>query len=249
MDSTNTSYPVQEQPPVYPVAELYPVPQVAQQAIEAQRYEPYSIAASIHSMFAEAEQQGFDETNYWESAYSTKEYPSDTDAFRMYMKEVYRELKQSSAVQELRQAADAGKEITKDMVEAVFRAYERIVASAADKMRRSLSPEQISKLKQAGRSNLDWNYRGLLMERLTQDSDAPMRYSLEDFFLILNPKAKKVQYMERQEILKSLRYTMSLGNKERLQNDVRLARQFTHQDMAGETVTNDDLQSFETELN
>jgi len=83
-------------------------------------------------MFEEAEQQGFDETNYWESAYAEKEYPNDTDAFRMYMKEVYRELKQSSAVLDLRRAVDVGQDISRGMVEAVFRAYERIVTSAAE---------------------------------------------------------------------------------------------------------------------
>lgn len=248
MDYTAPAYPVQEYPPVQPVAELYPSPETAQRVVDVQQYEQYSIADAIHKMFEEAE-QGIDEARYWETAYAEREYPNDTAAFRMYMKEVYRQLKQSSAVQELRQAAEGGKEITSEMVQAVFHAYERIVASAAEKLRRTLSPEQLNQLKQAGRNNLDWSYRGLLMERLTQDEGAPARYGLEDFFLIINPQARKVQYMERQEILKSLRYTMSLGNKERLQNDVRLARQFVHEDMGGETVTEDDLQLFETKLN
>lgn len=249
MDTSTSATPAQELPPIQPAVEMYPAREISQQLVDVQRYEPYSIAASIHSMFEEAEQQGFDETNYWESAYSAKEYPNDTDAFRMYMKEVYRELKQSSAVLDLRRAVDAGQDISQGMVEAMFRAYERIVASAAEKLRRTLSSEQLTTLKQAGRNNLDWNYRGLLMERLTQDSDTPARYSLEDFFLIINPKAKKVQYMERREILKSLRYTGALGTKERLQNDVRLARQFAHQDMAGEIVTDNDLQTIEAESN
>ncbi|MEK7538151.1 MAG: hypothetical protein AAB619_04240 [Patescibacteria group bacterium] len=244
-DSNDTRY---EQPPVAPAAELYAVPEVSRQIADVQPYEQYSIAAAIHSMFEEAE-QGVDEINYWESAYSEQEYPNDTDAFRMYMKEVHRELKQSPAVQELRQAAEAGREITKDVVQAVFLAYERIVASAAGKLRRTLSPEQLSQLKKAGRNNLDWSYRGLLMERLTQSGDVPARYSLEDFFLIINPKARKVQYMKRHEILKSLRYSLSLGNKDRLQNDVRLARQFAHPDMSGETMTDSDLQPFETNPN
>ena len=243
-DSNDTRY---EQPPVAPAAELYAVPEVSRQIADVQPYEQYSIAAAIHSMFEEAE-QGVDEINYWESAYSEQEYPNDTDAFRMYMKEVHRELKQSPAVQELRQAAEAGREITKDVVQAVFLAYERIVASAAGKLRRTLSPEQLSQLKKAGRNNLDWSYRGLLMERLTQSGDVPARYSLEDFFLIINPKARKVQYMERQEILKTLRYTMARGTKEQLQHDVRLTRQHVHKDMAGETVMEHDLQQF-TSLN
>lgn len=245
MDGTAT-YPVQEQPPVTPVAELYAAPRTAELVVE--RFEPYSIGATIHQMFAEAE-QGIDETRYWESVASEQEYPNDTEAFQMYMKEVYRELKQSSAVQELRQAADGGHEISKDMVQAVFLAYERIVTTATEKLRRTLSPDQMSQLKQAGRNNLDWSYRSLLAERLTQDEGAPAKYALEDFFLILNPKARKVQYMQRDEILKSLRYTMSLGNKERLQNDVRLARQYAHEDMNGETVTDSDLQPFENNLN
>lgn len=235
---------------MYPVAEMYPARETSVQVADMNRFEPYSIGAALHQMFAEAE-QGLDETRYWESVYLEQEYPNDTEAFRMYMKEVHRELKESSAVQELRQAVEGGHEVTKDMIQAVFRAYERIIGTAANKLRSELAPDQLAKLKQAGRNNLDWSYRGLLVERLTQDDGAPMRYSPEDFFLILNPKARKVQYMERQEILKTLNHSMTRGSvtQEQLKRDVQLAREFAHQDMAGEIVSDEDLQPFETQLN
>lgn len=239
----------QEQPPIYPVAEMYPAQEMSVQVANAARFEQYSIGAAIHQMFAEAE-QGLDQPESWYSSYE-QEYPSDAEAFRMYMKEVHRELKESSAVQDLRQAVEGGNEVSKDMVQAVFRAYERIVSTAAKRLRTELAPDQLAKLKQAGRNNLDWSYRGLLVERLTQDEDAPTRYSLEDFFLILNPKARKVQYMERQEILNTLSHSMSRGsvNEEQLKRDVQVARDFAHEDMNGETVTDDDLQQFELQLN
>jgi len=242
--------PSQEQPPIYPVAELHPVQEIAPQVADMNRFEPYSIGAAIHAMFQEAE-NGIDERRYWESAYSEKEYPNDTEAFRMYMKEVHRQLKESSAVQELRHAVDGGHEVTKEMVQAVFRAYERVVSSAAQRLRSELAPDQLQKLKQAGRNNLDWSYRGLLVERLTQDEGAPTKFSLEDFFLILNPKARKVQYMEKQEILKTLSHSMSRGSitQEQLKRDVQVAREFAHQDMAGEMITEEDLQPFESNEN
>lgn len=240
MDSYSVS--PSEQAPVYPAVELYPPQEVAVQVADVQQYEPYSIAAALHEMWAEAETM--DDTQYWQSAYPEREYPSDTQAFRMYMSEVHRELKQSDAVQNLRRTIDSGESATAEMVAAVFRAFERVVQAAAQKLRSKLSPEQIQQLKSSGRTSLDWSYRSLLTERLTQDPEAPTNYSLEDFFLILNPKARKVQYMERQEILKSLRYSMSLGTKERLQHDVSLARQYAHEDMAGEIITDSDLQQF-----
>lgn len=247
MDGT-TVYPQQEQPPLQPAIELYPVSTAAEHLVDVQSYESYSIAASINSMFAEAE-TGADESSFWENRYFEQEYPNDTEAFRLYMKEVYRELKHSTAVQELRQAAEHGQAITKAMVESVFHAYERIVSTAASRLRSTLSPEQLQTLKQAGRNNLDWSYRGLLMERLTQEEGAPTKYSLEDFFLILNPKARKVQYMEKKEILKSLQHTMSLGTKEQLQHEVQLAREFAHQDMNNESITDEDLAVFESTNN
>ncbi len=245
MDSTAT-YPPQELPPIYPVVELYTAQEMSPQVADVSRFEPYSIGAAIHQMFAEAE-QGIGQPEMWERTYE-QEYPSDTEAFRTYMQEVHRELKESSAVQELRQAVEGGHEITKDMVQAVFRAYERVVSTATKKLRNELSPGQLTQLKKAGRNNLDWSYRGLLVERLTQEEGAPVKYSLEDFFLVLNPKARKVQYMERQEILKTLSNSMTRGSvtKEQLKHDVDLARQFAHKDMAGETVTDDDLKPLET---
>lgn len=247
MDSQTPTYPAQEYPPIQPVEALYPAPEVSRQIVDVQRFEPYSIAWALDQQFKEAEMYGGG-MEYLERAFSEQEYPNDTEAFRMYMTEVYRELKNSPAVQALRNAVEGSHEITKDMIQAVFSAYERIVSTAAKKLRSELSPTQLAQLKKAGRNNLDWSYRGLLVERLTQDEGAPTHYSLEDFFLILNPKARKVQYMERPEILKSLRYSMSLGTTEQLKNDVQLAREFTHQDMNGETVTDDDLQQFETQL-
>jgi len=75
MDTSASSHPPQELPPIQPAVELYPAREISQQLVDVQQYEPYSIAASIHSMFEEAEQQGFDETNYWRAPMRKKNIP------------------------------------------------------------------------------------------------------------------------------------------------------------------------------
>lgn len=242
MDSTSsTNY---EQPPILPVAEMYPTSSIG--AAVEQRYEPYSIAATLQVMFAEAETM-VDQRPYWETEHVwEREYPNDTEAFRMFMKEVQSEIKHSGAVQALKSAVDHGGEISESMIEAVFRAYERSVQTATKRLRETLSSSQIAQLQSAARSQLDRGYRDLLVEYLTHAEGAPVRYAPEDFFLILNPKARKVQYMERQEILKSLRNTMSLGTKEQLKRDVDAVRRFEPSDVVLEQVMDEDLAEFES---
>lgn len=219
-DGSNTT-PTLEQDPAPYVIEVQPAELMAPQVVER-----YSIAEALQHMFEEADQASAEGWT-WESAqWWEQEYPTDTTAFRAYMQEIYSELKRSPAVQELRQANDAGREVTVAMVEAVFRAYERSVQTAARRLRDELAPDQLQRLRAAGRDELDWNYRHLLVEHLTADAGAPIRYSVEDFFLILNPKARKIQYMETKEIVTTLRHSMARGSTDRLQHDVQTIRRF-----------------------
>lgn len=225
-----------EQEPVETQPGLYVAPVAAEHA-----YEQYTIASALEHMFAEAEQydDSWQTTEYWEQA-----YPNDTAAFRMFMKEVQVELKASTNVQDLRRASAAGEEITVHMVEAVFRSYERAVQAALHRLRETLDPAQLQQLKQASRTELDWGYRDVLVEHLTADGAAPTRFAPEDFFLILNPKSRKIQYMDRKEILTTLRHSMAQESKDSLKRDLQLAREYSPIDVGQEKLTNDDLNEF-----
>lgn len=209
-------------------AEREPVPMNIQPAevITTQMYERYSIAEAIHNTFVEMEQNGYDDGSWDTAEFWSQEYPSDTDAFRLYMRTVQTELRKHPSVMEVRQLAKSGQEIPKEKIERVFHAYAEVVSAAARKLRETLSPEQLHDLKQAGRDQLDWNYRHLLVEHATAEAGAPLKYSIEDFFLMINPKARKVQYMESNEILRTLRHSMSNASTDRLSRDVHALRQY-----------------------
>lgn len=222
----------------------YAVPELSVAPIAAEQvFSEYTVAAALEHMFAEAEQldASWDTVEYWEQA-----YPSDTAAFRMFMKEVQTELKASANVQDLRQAAKSGEEITVHMVEAVFRSYERAIQAALHHLRDTISPEQLQQLRRSSRTELDWSYRDLLVEHITSDGAAPTRFAPEDFFLILNPKARKVQYMDRQEILATLRHSMAQGSKDALHHDLEIVRRYEPIDVGQEQLTQHDLESFTT---
>lgn len=213
-------------------------------------YERFSIAEALHQQFVEAENNPVDDwtsNEFWE-----QEYPGDAPAYRMYMKEVHSALKESSAVRELRQASKEGYEITESMVQAVFRSYEAAVRTAARRLRETLSTKQLHDLKNAGRNELDWSYRHLLAEHATAEEDAPLKYSIEDFFLILNPKARKVQYMESNEILRTLRHSMSQASTDQLSRDVHTLREYEDRPQEfpaiGEVVASDDFASAQEQL-
>lgn len=230
-----------------PIVETYTAPAAAEQVID--RYEPYSIAATIHAMFAKAEQMEADGQGWGQDLAWERKYPKEHIAFQMFMKEVQLELHGSDAVKALRSAADNKEAITAKMVEDVFSAFERAVATAARRLQDKLRPDQLRQLKRAARHNLDWGYRDLLLERMTANDAGPAHYTPEDFFLILNPKARKVQYMERQEILKSLTYSMSLGTKDRLQQDVNTIRRYQAVNLGQEMLADSDLEHFGEEPN
>lgn len=236
----DTTYPVAstEFEPVVRPAELYVAPAAAEQT-----YERFTVAAALEQMFKEAETAGdaWQNESYWE-----QEYPKDTVAFRMFMKEVHSELKQSSNVQELRQAAEAGREITVHMVEAVFRSYERAIQAAFHRLRDTLHPAQLEQLKGASRSQLDWSYRDILIEHVAHADAAPTKFSPEDFFLILNPKARKVQYMDRREILDTLRHSMAQESKGALKRDLQIIREFPPIDAGQTMISDNDLEEFTT---
>lgn len=219
----------------YTVTSPFPSPlEPIRPEVEPQPYAPtlYTLEYAVpvvmeqNSYLAQLEQQLSAEAAWEQEAWWEQEYPNDTQAFRMFMQEVQSSLKESDAVHALRLASAEGKTITPEMISAVFRAYELAIDKAKRVLRDTLSPEQLHELKQASRTNLDWSYRHLLAEHATANDDVPLRYSTEDFFLIMNPKARKIEYMQTGEILRTLRHSMSQAGTDALARDVQTIRRF-----------------------
>ncbi len=217
--------PEREPQPLITPAELLPPAQAAERV-----YEKGSIVDTIQRMFREADEMaaqgfGYETTESWE-----REYPSDMVAFREFMRSVQAELRDSPIVQKLRLALKDGRQITAQNLKDVFTAYERAVQTAVKKLSDELSPAQIAKLRHSAQSDLDWTYRDLLIDRVAAGDSADGRVSVQDFFLILNPKARKIQYMDKQEILMTLRHSMAQASTDQLERDLQVVHR--HEELA-----------------
>lgn len=203
------------QPPVTP-AELLTPGQAAERV-----YERGSIAETIQRMFREADEMAAQGVGYETSEYWSREYPADTEAFRRFMRGVQAELRNSAIVRELRVALENGREITVQNIKDVFTAYERAIQASLMKLRDELSPAQLAQLRHSAQSDLDWSYRDLLIDRIAA-GDNDVRTSVQDFFLILNPKARKIQYMDKREILATLKHSMAQASTDQLKRDLQV---------------------------
>jgi hypothetical protein len=187
-------------------------------------FERYSIGESLHNQFLEIERGEWEESpntpDFWE-----KEYPSDPVAYRIYMREVLDNLKESSAIKELRQTAKAGDEISDELCDRVERALQRAEELAIKALRDVLKPEQLKKLHQASTSEIDYGFRDLLAERLAGDSEVPLRRQKKVVSFLTDAKIRNVRYMDSQEILTSLRHSLGRGSTDQLKREVRVIRQ------------------------
>jgi len=229
-------------PPVMPV-EVFPAPVAAQRV-----YERGSIAEMIQTMFREADERAamgmMDQPSYEREG---QREVSDPEAFRLLLETLQSKLKESDAVNHLKQAAESGHEISEHDVEAVFRAYERALHDSLQKLRTELSPAQLHRLQYASTSELDWSLRDLITRHVaaSAEHDTELHYSPADFFLILNPKARKIEYMESSEILGTLRRSMSLSSKDQLKRDLQIVHQSEALPAVQEFIATDDFPTIE----
>ncbi len=241
MDGIQT--PPQELPPVQPVQEIRPV-----EIMTGPVFERYSIGEALHQQFLELEQGGYTESwnspEYWE-----QEYPSDTEAYRSYMKEVLHNLKESSAVNELRTVAKAGGEITDELCDRVEGALKRAEEAAMKTLRDAgeVSPEQLRKLHQASTSEIDYGFRDLLAERLTADKGVPLRRQKKTLSFLVNPKIRNVQYMDSKEILSGLRRSLGRGTYDQLKREVNVIHQNESAPEVQTVLGSDEFSSIETQ--
>ncbi|MBI3572823.1 MAG: hypothetical protein HY092_01320 [Candidatus Kerfeldbacteria bacterium] len=191
----------------------------ADQAARLAYAERGSYGEVLSRMFAEAENTP--EAYSWtsnDSAFGHEVFSRDAEAFQEVLTRLYARLKESDAVDHLRHHQP---ESAHD-IEAAYRAYDQALDQAMKKS--TLSSKQEARLKFAAHSELDWSLRELVADHLLADEDAELRHQPKDFLLMLNPKIRKVDYMESGEILAVLRRSSSLASKDRLKADLKVLK-------------------------
>lgn len=219
--SVSSPFPTQEQnyriQPVemMPPPPLYP-PETAARLAYAERG---SYGEVLSRMFAEidANPEAFqpvpEDRSFAEAMFGQR----DKDAFQEVMKKTYDGLKNSDIINDFR---FHGKQVESEHdVEAVFRAYGRSLESALKHAH--LTDRQEAQLRHAAHSELDFGLRDVITRHAVAGAEAgePM-YDPSEYLLILNPKLRKVDYMDSKEILKTLRRSASLESKDRLKADL-----------------------------
>lgn len=229
---SSSSFPTTEQQPdqVHPV-EMVPPPTMvnADQAARLAYAERGSYGEVLHRMFLEmdANPEAFQSTpsdmNHGGMLFGQK----DREAFREVMETVYDGLKNSDIVNDFR---FHGKQVeTEHDVEGVFRAYERSLQTALKKSH--LTERQEAKLRHAAHSELDFSLRDVITRHaLAGTESGDPTFDPTEYLLILNPKLRKVDYMDTKEILGVLRRSASLESKDRLNDDLRVLAQSQRQE-------------------
>lgn len=239
---SNVTSPIIERDPLRP-DDVRPVELMA-----GPTFERFSIGEALHNQFLEIERgewaQAWETQEFWQ-----QEYPSDPEAYRAYMREVLGNLKESSAVQELRQAATSGQEISNQLCDRVELALKRAEHSAIDVLRGTLSPEQITQLRRASTSEIDYGFRDLLLERMTAGQDVPLRRQKKVLSFLVDPKARNVQYMGTKEILNDLRHSLGRGSADQLQREVQAMHRYEATADVSAALTSDEFHDLESQLN
>lgn len=221
----SSPFPAPEQAPyrVQPVEMVPPpTPMVnAETAARAAYADRGSYGEMLHRMFLEmdANPQAYDvsprDVSHGEMMFGQK----DRDAFQDVMEGIYDGLKSSDIVNDFR---FHGKQVESEHdVAGVFQAYERALKTALEKS--DLTVRQEAKLRHAAQSELDFSLRDVITRHALAGVEAgEPTFDPTEYLLILNPKLRKVDYMDTKEILGVLRRSASLESKDRLKDDLRV---------------------------
>lgn len=195
-------------------------PEAAQRTIERQ---PGSVADSVRQMMDQWDEKAA-EWNWMAAQWAEREnYPTDNEAFHLFLTDVFKQLKGSSAVQNFRQKMKASTaEVTAYDIEAVFRAYEQALTDAVRRLRPQISQRQVNELQRA-KASLDWGIKDTIVQHIlaAQAGDGELHFSAQDFFLLLNPKALRIEYMEAKETLHVIHHIGSRASRDQLVTDLR----------------------------
>lgn len=221
---------LEQQYRVQPV-ELVPPPSLypAETAARLAYAERGSYGEVLSRMFAEidANPAAFDPRPVDQTYAETMFGQRDKEAFQEVMTKIYDGLKQSDIINDFR---FHGKQVESEHdVAGVFRAYERSLENALKQA--CLTDRQAAQLRHAAHSELDYSLRDVITRHAVAGAEAgDPAFDPSEYLLILDPKLRKVDYMDSKEILKTLRRSASLESKDRLKGDLTVLEQSQRQE-------------------
>ncbi|GEM_PF-3146328 len=224
--TVSSPFPTQEQPYRVQPVEMVPPPQLytAENAARAAYAERGSYGDVLHRMFLEvdANPEAWQPTPSDINRGGTVVGQKDKDAFREVMETVYEGLKNSDIVNDFR---FHGRQVESEHdIEDVFRAYELALKTALKKS--DLTARQEAKLRFAAQSELDFGLRDVITRHALAGAESgESTFDPSEYLLILNPKLRKVEYMDSKEILGVLRRSASLESKTKLERELQAVAQ------------------------
>ncbi len=152
-------------------------------------------------------------------------YTSSREVFHEFMSAVMDYVKEQPSFQHLKSlaATDPGS-ITKFDIEPVFEAYERGLRTAFREMKMDLTRPQRSELEQA-LAELNWSYKDVIANHVLALSDGAehLEYDPADIFLLVNPKARRIEYTSTTEARNLIQHFGSTLNKDVITRDLQRA--------------------------
>lgn len=214
--------PAQEAAPAFfrPASPEMPAPAAI---IEQRNYD--NLGAMLQQMFAEADALP-PQAMLEESPREEREgYATDREVYHDFLSIVMKGMKDSGLVTAVREKAKAHPdEIGEQDIKDVYRAYELSLRKALRIMKPDLNPPQRTDVQEAI-AHLDWSYKDVIANHVMAMSDGSenLQYDTTDFLLLLNPKARKIEYTTSEEARRLVTHFGSRLDKDTIARDTKRA--------------------------
>lgn len=182
-----------------------------------------NIGQAFHEAFLQADQlppmfieRDMDETSV---------YSSEREVLHEFMEAVMDYLKDQPSFQHLKKLAETDPAaITKFDIDPVFEAYERGLRTAFREIKVDLTRPQRNELQQA-LAELNWSYKDVIANHVLALSEgaSQLEYDPMDIFLLVNPKARRIEYTSTSEARHLIQHFGSTMTKDVITRDLQRA--------------------------
>lgn len=184
-----------------------------------------NLGAMLHQMFLEADQLPPAPLEEESPREQRDGYATDREAYHEFLGIVMKGMKESGLVNAVREKCKAHPDqIGEQDIQDIYRAYELSLRKALRIMKPDLNPPQRSELQEAV-THLDWSYKDVIANHVLAMSAGQegLQYDSTDFLLLLNPKARKIEYTTTAEAKRLVQHFGSRFDKETIVRDTKRA--------------------------
>jgi len=180
-----------------------------------------NLGTMLHAMFAEEDAlppQWIDEESPREQQDA---YVTDREVWHDFLGLVMQKMKESDTLKEIRLRCQTEPEsISEADIPRIYAVYERSLRAALEIMKPDLNPPQRHGVEDVVR-HLDWSYKDVIANHLMamQSGAEEMTYDTTDFLLLLNPKARKIEYTTTEEARRLVSHFGSKLSKDTIVRD------------------------------